>query len=99
MIYFQIEEEKAEKVTQHLEKGIHCIEKAMQCIEDMMQGGSMGERAGMGYRDGGGGTAAFRDDDDDMMGERMGMRRGVRGTGRYGMRMGYREPTPYFRPY
>lgn len=93
MMYFQVEEDKVEKISDHLEKGLRYIGKAMQCVDDMMQGGSMNERGnyseGMGYRE----------DDDEVMNERMGYRRGVRGTGPYS-RINHRMPMPPYRePY
>lgn len=86
MMYFQVEEDKVEKISDHLEKGLRYIGKAMQCVDDMMQGGSMNER--MGYPD---------DYDDDMQNERIAYRQGVRGTGRYS-RINHRMP-PYREPW
>lgn len=89
MMYFQVEEDKVEKVSEHLEKGLRYIGKAMQCVDDMLQEGQMGERS------------SYREDDEDMIGERMGYRRGVRGTGPYS-RMNRRVSPipPYYRePY
>lgn len=92
MMYFQVEEDKVEKVSEHLEKGLRYIGKAMQCIDEMkQQPGMMGER--MGYRRGVRGTGRYgighRDEmeDEDMMADRhMGYREGG---------MGYRNPYYY----
>lgn len=76
MMYFQVEEDKVEKVSKCLEKGLTYIGKAMSCVEEMMQGGgSMGERD---------------DYDSPYEGGRMGERRwgNQYGGGRMGRRMG-----------
>lgn len=110
MLYFQVEEDKVEKIYDHLDKSCRYLTKAKQCVEDMMQGGSMGERGGIGYRDGGsagfrdgGGSAGFRDggmgyrdeDDDDMIG----FRRGVKGTGPYSRLNRRNYSSAYREPY
>ena len=82
----EIDCEKKEELAENIEKTLHYAGRAMSCVEQMCDEAKMGyRRSGMGYRD---------DEDDDMMGERMGYRRGVKGTGpysRYGRRMGYRD--------
>ena len=58
-----------------------CLQEDMETLFDEME--SMGERAG---KYGGGSSMGYRDDDDYYRrndDERMGERRGVRGTGRY----------------
>lgn len=102
---YEITSEKKTELMEHAEKAYEHIGKMLDCIEGM--GGQMGQREGdewyirqggmpraYGMRD----EMGYRDEmgmGEDMMGER----RGVRGTGRYGMRMGYREPNPYYRNY
>ena len=103
----EITTEKKTELMEHAEKAYDHIGKMLDCIEQMggqtgvmgqrdgdewyirqMQRGGYGGRDEMGYRD----EPGYRE---DMMGER----RGVRGTGRYGMRSGMRESYPYYRPY
>lgn len=92
MMYFQVEEDKVEKISDHLEKGLRYIGKAMQCVDDMMQGGSMNERGN--YRD----NIGYRDEEPDYEGG-VNYRRGVRGTGPYS-RINHRMPMPPYRePY
>lgn len=73
----QISEDKKEKLSEMCEKMLHYGGKMMQCLESLDEGGDMG----------------FRDDEDEEdwresgqreNGMRYGMRRGMRGTGRYG---------------
>ena len=76
MMYFEIEEDKVETLSENLENGLRYIGKAMQCIDEMRSRG--GERSGMrrsGY--------GMRDDMDQQG------QMGNRGGG-YGMRMGRR---------
>lgn len=95
MMYFQIEEDKVENISQYLKNGLRCIGKAMQCVDEMMEHGAQpasGER--MGYRDEPGEYGGT------MGRERMGMR-GDGYTGqmgnRGGMRMGRRDMSdPYY---
>lgn len=99
---YEITTEERSEIKEHAEKAIEHVSKLLDCLDGL--GGGAGQ---MGQRDGdewyirqmqqrGGSGYGDRDEmgyREDMMGER----RGVRGTGRYGMRMGYREPTPYYR--
>lgn len=100
---YEITTEKKTELMDHAEKAYEHIGKMLECIEQMGgQPGAMGQRDGDEWyirqmqQRGGYGMRDDMDYRDDMMGER----RGVRGTGRYGMRMGYRgEPSPYIRNY
>lgn len=96
MMYLQIEEDKVEKVSEHIEQGLRHLGKAMSCIEEMKSGGMMGQRGG--YNRGG-----------DYMGERDDMERGYSQMGerRWGNQYGggytnrrdggmpYRDPIMY----
>ena len=80
----KISHDKVEDLAENIEKGLRYVGKAMQCIDELMNEGGWGERSGYGMRHGYG----MRDDMDyrnPMDDEDMGMRRGVRGTGRYSM--------------
>ena len=98
----EISTEKQGELMEHAEKAYKHIGKMLECIEQMSEGkmgmreddewylrrmnhSPYGERDGMGERYG----------ERDEMGERYGERRGVRGTGRYGSRMEYRDPYYY----
>lgn len=72
MMYFQVEEDKVDKIAGHLEK-------ALQCVEEMKSGGMSGQRGYYGYRNDGmsgerrwgnqyGGGYTNRRDYDDMDG-------------------------------
>ena len=75
MMYFQVEEDKIDKISEHLEQGLRHIGKVMQCVEDMKSGGTgmMGQR--VGYR--GNGYMGEREDYDRQYnnGSQMGERR------------------------
>ena len=89
MMYFQVEEDKVEKVSKCLEKGLTYIGKAMSCVEEMMNGGAMGERDD--YERPYGGMSGERRWGNQYGGGRMGNRMG----GHYGSReypMMYRDP-------
>lgn len=85
----EIPEDKVQSLSEHLGKMLKYGCKAMECIDEMQNETQMGERGGryFPYTDGG-----FRDDDEDVddwreemrRRKRMGMRRGMSGTGRYG---------------
>lgn len=53
MYMIQIEDSKVNKLSEHIEQGLHHLGKAMYCVEQMLDKGEMGERGGsMGYRGG-----------------------------------------------
>ena len=96
MYMIEIDESKVDKMSELAEKMLKYGGKLMSCIEQLSEEAGMGQRMGSygnrnsgGYieRDGAGGSRGGygqRDDDmDDDEEERMGERRGVKGTGRY----------------
>lgn len=96
MYMIEIDESKVDKMSELAEKMLKYGGKLMSCIEQLSEEAGMGQRMGSygnrnsgGYieRDGAGGNRGGygqRDDDmDDEEEERMGERRGVKGTGRY----------------
>lgn len=46
----EVKEDKVEKLSDHIEKGLHHLGRAMSCVEAMM-GHEFGERGDMGYRE------------------------------------------------
>ena len=91
----EITQEKQGELMEHAEKAYKHVGKMLECIEQMGEG-----KMGMREDDEWYIRRMNRDrypygERDDEMGERYGERRGVRGTGRYGMRMGYRDPYFY----
>lgn len=46
----EVKEDKVEKLSDHIEKGLHHLGRAMSCVEAMM-GHEFGERDDMGYRE------------------------------------------------
>ena len=96
----EITTEQKTEVMEHAHKAYEHVGKMIECFEEACEASKMGERMGyrgddwyirkLGHRD--------WDTDDDEIGERMGYRRGVRGTGPYsrvGRRSGYIEPYMY----
>ena len=93
MMYFNVEEDKIDDISQNIEKGLIYIGKAMSCVEEMRkEPGMMGERRGGRYYGNRYGRMGMRDgmQEDDEMPE-AGVRRsiGMRGA------MGYRDPYYY----
>ncbi len=80
MVMMQISESKKREMNELAEDMLYIGGKLMQCIKNLSNEGSMGERWE---------EPEYYDRNDYPMGERnygggsMGMRRGVRGTGRY----------------
>lgn len=101
MMYFQVEEDKVEKVSEHIEQGLRHLGKAMQCVEEMKSGGQMGQRGGYYGNRGGGEYMGERDDmERSYNGSQMGERRwGNQYGGGYTNRrdggMSYRDPMMY----
>lgn len=88
MKIIEITETKMTDLYEYAEKMLKYGGKMMSCLEDMKEGKSIGHRGygnryDMGERDGYGERDWEDDDDDGGYGNRMGERRGVRGTGRY----------------
>lgn len=55
MMILQIEESKVNKLSDHIEQGLHHLGRAMSCVEQMLGDEKMHERGGyMGYREQGG---------------------------------------------
>lgn len=55
MMILQIEESKFNKLSDHIEQGLHHLGRAMSCVEQMLGDEKMHERGGyMGYREQGG---------------------------------------------
>lgn len=73
MVYFQVEEDKVEQVSEHIEQSLRHLGKAMQCVEDMKAGGMMGQR--IGYRNYGGQMSERDDYERQYGGGQMGERR------------------------
>ena len=46
----EIREDKVEKLSDHIEKGLHHLGRAMSCVEGML-GDEYGDRGGMNYRE------------------------------------------------
>ena len=46
----EIREDKVEKLSDHIEKGLHHLGRAMSCVEGML-GNEYGDRGGMNYRE------------------------------------------------
>jgi hypothetical protein len=46
----EIREDKVEKLSEHIEKGLHHLGRAMGCVEQML-GQEYGDRGGMNYRE------------------------------------------------
>ena len=93
MKIIEIKEDKYDDLCENIENGLRFLGKAMQCLDDMKGEGMEGEEEseygmrGYGMRDGGYGE---RDGEYGMRGgygrrdgASYGMRRGVKGTGRY----------------
>lgn len=79
----EIEKHDAMELSDHIEKALHHAGRAMSIAEEMCNGGEMGYRSGMGYRNNGGyrgyhGGIGYRDEEMpeyDDYGNPMGMRR------------------------
>lgn len=87
MKIIEITENKMSDLYEYAEKMLKYGGKMMSCLEDLKEGKSMGHR-GYGYgnryeSDGYGERDWEEEDEDSGYGNRMGERRGVRGTGRY----------------
>lgn len=50
MIYLTIEEDKLDKIDEHLETSVHALDKAMRCIAELKQAGMAGQRGYAGNR-------------------------------------------------
>jgi hypothetical protein len=46
----EVKEDKVEKLSEHIEKGLHHLGRAMTCVEAML-GQEYNDRGGMNYRD------------------------------------------------
>lgn len=87
----EITEDKAMDLKEHAKKILRHGKELFECIEELCEESQMGERGGYGRYGNRGGGGRFGNrmdyrededwDDDDY--DRMGERRGVRGTGRY----------------
>lgn len=85
MKIIEITENKMSDLYEYAEKMLKYGGKMMSCLEDLKENKSMGHRGyGNRYESDGYGERDWEDDDEDSgYGNRMGERRGVRGTGRY----------------
>ena len=84
MKIIEITENKMSDLYEYAEKMLKYGGKMMSCLEDLKEG-KMGHRGyGNRYDNDGYGERDWEEDDEDSgYGNRMGERRGVRGTGRY----------------
>lgn len=44
MMFFQVEEDKIDKISEHLETSVHALDKAMRCIAELKHEGLAGQR-------------------------------------------------------
>lgn len=86
----EISESKADELKEHAYKSMKHLGKLYECIEELCEESQMGERDGGGYYGNrysggnGGGSMGYRDEEGySGEGGNFGMRRGVRGSGRY----------------
>ena len=85
MKIIEITENKMSDLYEYAEKMLKYGGKMMSCLEDLKENKSMGHRGyGNRYDNDGYGERDWEEEDEDSgYGNRMGERRGVRGTGRY----------------